>query len=168
VLEGLRGTITSLGMSHSEYLALGLDAEDLTAGMVACGDRLGLRRVCVHADHWAAAATLDHPAQERDALQMGCLLASTRAEAGRPVRPTAIPKSAVFNDLPFAGTLDRGAWMAACCAAPYLPRPATTLGLGDTFTAGCLLVLGQQHPDEVRPRASAPKGRRRAPATASR
>jgi ADP-dependent phosphofructokinase/glucokinase len=156
VLEGLRGTITSLGMSHSEYLALGLDAEDLTAGMVACGDRLGLRRVCVHADHWAAAATLDHPAQERDALQMGCLLASTRAEAGRPVRPTAIPKSAVFNDLPFAGTLDRGAWMAACCAAPYLPRPATTL------------VLGQQHPDEVRPRASAPKGRRRAPATASR
>jgi ADP-dependent phosphofructokinase/glucokinase len=167
VLEGLRGAITSLGMSHSEYLALGLDAADLTAGMVACGNRFGLRRVCVHADHWAAAATLDHPAHERDALQMGCLLASTRAEAGRPVHPTAIPKAAVFNDTPFEGTLDRGAWTAVCCAAPYLARPATTLGLGDTFTAGCLLVLGQQRPDEVRSRGVRAEGSRRRPATAS-
>src|SRR5262249_5241626 len=104
VLQGLRGAITSIGMSDFGYLALGLGAHDLTAGMVACGDRLGLRRVCVHADHWAAAATLDHPARERDALQMGCLLASTRAEAGVPVYPAAISKAAVFNDLPFEGT----------------------------------------------------------------
>ena len=166
-LEGLRGAITSIGMSHSEYLALGLDGNDLPAGMVACGKRLGLRRVCVHADHWAAAATLDHPAQERDALQMGCLLASTRAEAGKPVYPTAIPKAAAFNALPFEGTLDRGDWTAVGCAAPYLARPATTLGLGDTFTAGCLLVLGQRRPAEVRPKGVRAEGDWRGLATAS-
>jgi ADP-dependent phosphofructokinase/glucokinase len=29
-----------------------------------------------------------------------------------------------------------------CCPAPYLEKPAATIGLGDTFLAGTLLVLG--------------------------
>jgi ADP-dependent phosphofructokinase/glucokinase len=31
-------------------------------------------------------------------------------------------------------------WQATSVPAPYLPRPAGTIGLGDTFTAGILLA----------------------------
>src|SRR5258708_29026970 len=148
-------------MSRSEYLALGLHADDLAAGMVAGGERLGVRRVCVHADHWAAAATLDDPARERDALMMGCLLASSRAAAGRPVYPKAVARDAAFARIPFEGTMRRDPWPPACCASPYLTRPATTLGAGDTFTAGCLLVLGQRRGDEARPGTVHPGADRR-------
>ena len=33
-----------------------------------------------------------------------------------------------------------------CCASPYLERPVATIGLGDTFLAGTLLVLGRAEP----------------------
>ena len=159
-LDGLKGAFNSIGMSRSEYLALGLHADDLAAGMVAGGQRLGVRRFCVHADHWAAAATLDDPARERDALLMGCLLASSRASAGRPVYPRAIARGAAFGRPPFDGTVKHGDWNSVCCVSPYLTRPATTLGAGDTFTAGCLLVLGQDR-DEAQPGAVHPgEGRR--------
>ena len=34
----------------------------------------------------------------------------------------------------------RSGWRIVCCAAPYLRNPASTIGLGDTFTAGTMLV----------------------------
>ncbi len=73
---------------------------------------------------------------------MGCLLAGIRAENGRVIRPRRLPEQAVFEappDFPAA----HGTMAFAAVAAPYLSHPATTLGLGDTFMAGCLLVLGQ-------------------------
>jgi ADP-dependent phosphofructokinase/glucokinase len=36
-----------------------------------------------------------------------------------------------------------GGWHIVTCPSPHLQQPRTTLGLGDTFMAGCLLVLGQ-------------------------
>ena len=36
-------------------------------------------------------------------------------------------------------------WSIACCPAPYLEKPAATIGLGDTFLAGTLLVLGGEN-----------------------
>lgn len=146
VLDGLRGAITSIGMSHSELLTMDPGATDgagLTAAMGALGDRLGVGRVCVHADHWAAAATLGDPAVETEALMTGCLLASSRAAAGHPVRPTGLDPAARFEVAPLPDVAAHGRWSVVCCASPYLEAPATTLGLGDTFTAGCLLVLGR-------------------------
>ena len=74
---------------------------------------------------------------------MGCLLSSARAAAGKPVRPTAIAPEARFQPPPFPLPVQCGEWNLVSCPSPYLSAPATTLGLGDTFTAGCLLVLAQ-------------------------
>lgn len=146
VLEALPGTgVTSLGMSQSEFVDIRPEAKDetkLAAEMLALAERLHLRRVCVHADHWAASVTLDDPEIERDALMAGCLLASSRAAAGRPVSPEAPPAGASFRAPPFGPIERNGRWNLVAVPSPYIAKPATTLGLGDTFTAGCLLVLG--------------------------
>ncbi len=142
VLQGMRRAVSSVGMSHSEFLAMG-PTKDLATGLCALGDRLGIGRVCVHADEWAASATLGDPDVERDALMLGCLLSSARAAAGTPVRPAGIDARARFATPPFPRPLRSGAWTLVSCPAPYLAAPATTLGLGDTFTAGCLLALAQ-------------------------
>ena len=141
-LSALTGSITSLGMSFSEFRAL-VSNPDLASGMRALGDRLQVRRVCVHADDWAAAATLDDPERERAALLTGSLLASTRAARGRSVFPRELPAGAVFGEPPALPDA-LGRWQLVACATPYLAHPVTTLGLGDTFVAGCLLVLGGQ------------------------
>lgn len=150
VLASAGGAITSLGMSQSEFKLLSYDDEGLGEGMVAIGERLGLTRVCVHADEWAAAVTCADPEAEERALMTGCLLASSRAAAGRPIVPLGAPVGAVFEEPPMTPGRRRGKWNFVSCSAPYLAQPASTLGLGDTFTAGCLLELGQ---DRSRKRA---------------
>ncbi|MDQ0395022.1 ADP-dependent glucokinase/phosphofructokinase [Labrys monachus] len=144
VLDASSGAITSIGMSHSEFVALCGQAEDLSAAMCALGDRLGIDRVCVHADHWAMSATLGDPARERAALMTGCIFASARAAAGRPVLPAGVAPQALFAPLPYPQIDRRERWTLAACASPYLEQPATTLGLGDSFTGGCLLALGSR------------------------
>ena len=142
VLDAARGTASSIGMSHSEFLWLRGRSADLGGAMAALGEAHGMDRVCVHADHWAAAVTRCDPERERRALLLGCLLAGARAAAGRPVPPRALAPEARFETLPFAPLARHGAWSFVAVAAPHLQHPATTLGLGDTFTAGCLLALG--------------------------
>lgn len=141
-LQGLKGTYDTLGMSHSEFVALSGD-DDLATDMVRLAEELELQRLIVHADHWAAAATRGDGTREREALMTGSLLASARAEAGKPVRPTALPGAAIFHQGPFDTPKRIGDWTLLSCATPYLETPATTLGLGDSFTGGCLLIFGQ-------------------------
>ena len=75
---------------------------------------------------------------------LGCLLASARAEAGKPVGKPRIPEQAEFAPPP---TLELetppGSWNIVCVPAPLLRSPASTLGLGDTFTAGTMLAYAQ-------------------------
>ncbi len=142
-LDGLRGAYTSLGLSQSEYQALVPGDAPETETVVATAQWLEVDRLCIHADAWALTVTHGDPDHERTALMAGCLLASTRAALGRPSRPVGINPDAMFEAPPDERRC--GDWNIVACAAPYLPRPATTLGLGDTFMAGCLLVLGQAH-----------------------
>lgn len=146
LVEAIPGSgLTSIGMSHSELIDMDPGAADLStlpAAMSAIGDSLGLRRVCVHADQWAISVTRDDPDIERQALLAGCLLASSRAEAGKPPARPAAPASARFDPLPLQSGAGPGHWNTVIVPSPYLAQPATTLGLGDTFTAGCLLILG--------------------------
>ncbi len=148
VLVELSDYVTSLGLSLSELGALVRDhnllGDDVAGNMCALGATYGLRRVCVHADEWSATATLDDPQRERDALLVGNLLASSRAAHGRPIRPRSLPADAVFATPPLS-TRSLGPWNIVVCAAPYLAHPSATVGLGDTFTAGCLLMLGRHH-----------------------
>jgi len=71
---------------------------------------------------------------------MGCLLASARAANGALVVPQDLPEEANFKTPPPEET--EGGWHIVSCPSPHLDRPRTTLGLGDTFMAGSLLVLG--------------------------
>lgn len=142
VLNGLSGHITSLGLSQSEYEALVPTRTPLANGMADLAERLGLERLCVHADNWAATVTTGDVAQEREALLVGCLLASNRAATGQVTRPRRAPVEGIFERPPEFPP-KQGRWKFVAVSAPYLPSPATTLGLGDTFMAGCLLVLGQ-------------------------
>jgi ADP-dependent phosphofructokinase/glucokinase len=151
VLEAARGAVTSVGMSQSEFLELGHvggGMDEFAAAMTTLAGRLELDRLCIHADQWAVTATRGDPHREYQALMAGCLLASARAAAGRPVIPRGMPDGARLDQPPFARFTSLGAWTIVACPAPYLQQPATTLGLGDTFTAGCLLVLGSLAPGQ--------------------
>jgi hypothetical protein len=144
VIGRLTGAITSIGMSHSEFPGFMPETSDLAKDMCALGTRLGLDRVLVHADHWAASVTRDDPGEEHRALLMGCLLAGTRAAHGIPAYPKSIDRQATFTDPPFPIFARHGAWSFVSCASPHLAQPKATVGLGDSFTGGCLLMLGRQ------------------------
>jgi ADP-specific Phosphofructokinase/Glucokinase conserved region len=154
-LDRLAGAVTSIGMSLSEFEAIELGSQPLAEAMRQLGERLAVDRVCVHADDWAMSATRRDPAQEREALMAGCLLAGARAASGALCVPQALPEGAHFGTPPAEETED--GWHIVSCPSPHLERPRTTLGLGDTFMAGCLLVLGQERlVEESVSRAEAP------------
>jgi ADP-dependent phosphofructokinase/glucokinase len=99
--------------------------------------------IAVHADHFALALTRSDPDRELEALMTGALVAATRACHGRIAVPQGCPPGAVFTEPPEPSISRRGLWHLACCPTPYLPRPAATIGLGDSFLAGTLLVLSE-------------------------
>lgn len=144
---------TSAGMSRSELADFARDGEPAEATAIRLAETYGLDRVCVHADEWAFAVTRGDPVVEREALEMGCLLASTRAANGYFAVPDGIPAGARFLPPPLPATGARDGWSVACCAAPWLEKPAATIGLGDTFLAGTLLVLGGAPQAAARERA---------------
>lgn len=128
---------TSIGLSLSELPGTG----DPSRRAAQLADRAGVERVVVHADHWSLSVHRSDPAQEERALWGGNVLAAARAEAGQPARELHLPARARFaEDLPTSGRLGDG-WRATAAPSPYLPDPAATIGLGDTFTGGFLLSL---------------------------
>jgi ADP-dependent phosphofructokinase/glucokinase len=145
VLDALGGdAATSLGMSASELdrLRPGPEAPPLRA--VAVGEAVGVRRVWVHGDNWALCASRwGEPDRDLEALLAGCLVAASRAAAGGPA-PVRWPLPGVELSHPSwpLSSQVRG-WTVTSCAAPYLPVPIATVGLGDSFLAGCLLEFGQ-------------------------
>ena len=64
--------------------------------------------VCVHADEWAFAVTRGDPDRELEALEVGCLLASTRAAHGYFAVPERLPDGARFLAPPLPVSLRRG------------------------------------------------------------
>ena len=154
--------VSSLGMSLSEFHSFCPAGEaQIETRVIQLAERFGLSRVCVHADEWAMAATLGDAEREREALMMGCLLAASRASAGQAVFPKRLPDNARFSTPPLSNLQRRNDWSIVSCPAPYLTRPVATIGLGDTFLAGTLLVLGGAQADL--PSASSKDGERRGP-----
>jgi ADP-specific Phosphofructokinase/Glucokinase conserved region len=141
-LRQLRGAVTSIGLNFNELSSIGVNASALEEGLIRFAERQELSRVVVHADPWALAVTRNDPERELDALAVGCLLASARAEAGRPVSSPSAPETATFSTAPRPPISERPekGWRVACCASPFLRAPTSTVGLCDTFTAGTMLV----------------------------
>jgi ADP-dependent phosphofructokinase/glucokinase len=146
VLKRFGGAITSLGMNHSELNALCGGSRDVVREACELSERLDLSRLCIHADAWAICITKDDPERELEALKCGCLLAACRAEKGQPCRPSQTPAKAIFSNPPGEMFSKRGRYSVVCCASPHLERPTATIGLGDTFLAGTLLILGGRGP----------------------
>lgn len=152
VLGALAGRCTSLGMSFSELCSLLPGEEPVRAKAKYLAETLGLERVAIHADAWALTLTRSDPWHEQEALLAGCLLAASRAALGRPHVPDGPPAGARFR-LPHPAFAEEAGWYAVACPAPWLARPASTIGLGDTFVAGTMLALGRRrhepasHPD---------------------
>ncbi len=142
VLAALAGRVTSLGMSLSELAALLPGGAPVRAKARHLAETLGVERVSIHADDWALAVTRGDPWREQQALLAGCLLAASRAASGRPVVPDVPPPEASFR-LPHPAFAEEDGWYHVSCPAPWLERPASTIGLGDTFVAGMMLVLGR-------------------------
>jgi ADP-dependent phosphofructokinase/glucokinase len=153
-IEQLMPVVSSVGMSLSELRGLAAPSIAPEEAALDLAETYGLDRICIHADDFAFALTRGDPERETDALMAGCLLASTRAAAGYFAVPTGLPDNARLTDPPLSLSLRRPGWSLACCPAPYLERPAATIGLGDTFLAGTLLVLGGTGTSQ--PRATRP------------
>jgi ADP-dependent phosphofructokinase/glucokinase len=144
VLHALGGTVTSLGMSASELEHLRPGPEPPPVRAAAVGEMVGVQRVWIHGDDWALCASRQgDPELELRALLTGCLVAASRAAAGRPAEVRwPLPGTALTDPVWPTSTRSRD-WTITSCAAPYMTSPTATVGLGDSFLAGCLLELGQ-------------------------
>jgi hypothetical protein len=134
------GLGTSLGLSLSElFMLTGAQGDPrLLAQQVA--NQYGARRVIVHADHWALAVHRSDPKHQESVLLVGNAFAAACARNGEPTAALDPAEEATYtDDLPSSDALD-DRWQATCVPAPHLRRPASTIGLGDTFTAGVLLA----------------------------
>jgi ADP-dependent phosphofructokinase/glucokinase len=142
VLAALTGRFTSLGMNFNELRSLLPGEDSVGARARYLAETLGAERIVIHADEWALTITRGDPWREQQALLAGCLLAASRAAHGRPIVPHSPPQGARFH-LPHPALAEENGWYAVSCPAPWLPGPASTVGLGDTFVAGTMLVLGR-------------------------
>jgi ADP-dependent phosphofructokinase/glucokinase len=139
VAEAYAGAVRSLGLSLAE-LAMMSPGGDPPAAARDLALRYRMDRVCVHADTWSLLVHRGDPETAAAAIRTGNLLAAARARHGSPTADLAVSAEATFtDDLPPSGPLGDG-WRAECAPAPYLSRPAATIGLGDTFVAGLLLA----------------------------
>ena len=139
-MAGFRGLTSSLGLSLSELLTLWGPSADVAAKALELAQGLQCPCIVVHADRWSLAV---HRSDDRAVvrrLMTGNLLASARAAAGVPRGDVAPVSDASYaEDVPASGPLDK-VWRVDCVPTPFVPRPASTIGLGDTFTAGLLLA----------------------------
>jgi ADP-dependent phosphofructokinase/glucokinase len=133
-------TATSVGLSLSELFMLAGTRGDPRLLARDIARRCGAGRMIVHADDWALAVHAGDPAHQEAVLLAGNALAAGRARAGQPTAVLTPPAGATYtDDRPQSGALGDG-WRATCVPAPYLRKPAGTVGLGDTFVAGVLLA----------------------------
>jgi ADP-dependent phosphofructokinase/glucokinase len=143
-LSHLAPVVTSIGLNLHELDGFDLRGESAAERSAALAENLGVARLVVHADNWALSVVRGDPDCERKALMLGCLFASARAAAGKPVRRPAMPEQAELVPPPVPETQTMsGGWAIVSVPAPFLRSPTSTLGLGDTFTAGTMLAYAQ-------------------------
>ena len=131
---------TSVGLSLSELFVLAGRSGDPRLLARDAAVRAGAQRLIVHADTWALAVHREDPEHQARVLLAGNSLAAARARAGRPTDALVPGEDAGYaDDVPSPGALGDG-WFATSVPSPHLPRPAATIGLGDTFVAGVLLA----------------------------
>lgn len=145
VMELTGPHVDSVGMNASELGRL-VGAGDPAHAAAGFARAHGLRRVVVHADHWAMSVHDLDPAREELALAAGSLAAANRAEGGEPRAVWRVPARATFADDVPADDVTAHGYRCSVVATPYLSAPRSTIGLGDTFVSGDLLVQAAPTP----------------------
>lgn len=140
VLGHLRGLCSSVGLSLSELWAIWGPGGEVATKACELAGALGTNCVVIHADEWSLAVHRDDREAIVRRLMSGNLLASARAVRGAPAADL-VPagQSQYTGDLPSSTQLPDG-WNVDCVPVPHQPNPFSTIGLGDTFTAGLLLA----------------------------
>lgn len=149
--------MTSIGMNQDELkdviLAWGIHPGAMPRVLEAVHHRLMSTRFGLHTATYAMSITAGDPEAERDALLFATLLASARAKSGRfptfdELRvfvKTLVPHPEGMREVDEAaateGILTVGGDHLVVVPAPAVPSPASTIGLGDTFTAGILAMM---------------------------
>ena len=150
LLAGMTGLVNSIGMNASEFQDLVPVAQEGTStiptALTRLADDLQLDRLNVHADHWVISFTRGDPQMEAQALAYGSLTASARAAHGRIVCPEAMPAGAELHESPWPAIQAVANGHIVSAPTPYLARPASTVGLGDSFLGGTLAVLAHRSP----------------------
>lgn len=134
------GRATSLGLNLTELRNFGPVGRDPARAAHRIAETHGFDRVLVHADRWSLIVHRANPAEALRSLATGNLLAAARARTGAPTADlTPPPNTAYTRDHPSDSRLPNG-WSATVAPVPYVTNPTTTVGLGDSFTAGVLLA----------------------------
>lgn len=163
VISCISDVVDSIGMNEEEFL--GDDADFSATGIIEKSvrtiDELQISRLCVHAMDFIVSVLdpgyIDHES-EIDALNAGAIAAAARAKAGS-VNPASLQLA--MNDVKpsYAGvrecsevqgrfngkSIGNGVHLElndySICIVPSLlcEHPVTTVGLGDTMTAGVFL-----------------------------
>ena len=140
ILGHLRGLCSSVGLSLSELWGLWGSGGDVGTKALELAAALGSTCVVIHADQWSLAVHRDDREAIVRRLMVGNLLASARAVRGAPAADLVpFGRARYTDDLPLPGRLP-GGWHLDCVPVPHEPHPLSTIGLGDTFTAGLLLA----------------------------
>ncbi|MDQ3694584.1 MAG: hypothetical protein M3464_13305 [Chloroflexota bacterium] len=165
VLDRLAPEVDSIGLNADELSSiLSLQGNQTPAGAEALVNvlaklryRLRVPRLSLHTQHYCLSLTPENPITEQEALLYGSLVSGTfarRADFPSPadLRQTLALDGPCTSGLEFEATLARHQaltdgvsrqeddWLVV---VPTLAvsRPATTIGLGDSFTAGVLATL---------------------------
>lgn len=142
IMADLRGFDCSLGMSLSELMSFWGGTSDVAAKALELAGVFQSPCVVVHADRWSLAVHRVDPVTIVRRLMTGNLLASARAATGAPRAAVVPANGAIYSqEIPGSGPLGEG-WRVDCVPAPFVAQPRSTIGLGDTFTAGLLLAAG--------------------------
>jgi ADP-dependent phosphofructokinase/glucokinase len=165
IMGGLAPHVDSIGLNEDELVEIGAvrDAEvsqhpsQQVMALQRLLEQIGIRRVGLHTQRYCLALTTTDPEREQAALLFAALTASVRAGTARlptfedlyrkaaavTITESALQAETILTEvygLTHGITRLNECWLVFA-PVPHVSRIATTIGLGDSFAAGLLLLL---------------------------
>ncbi|MDT0196734.1 ADP-dependent glucokinase/phosphofructokinase [Arthrobacter sp. AB6] len=140
ILDAITPEVDSIGMSADELNFLTRTGASPTENAATIAEAMNLKRVVVHGDKLAFSIHRLDPVLQQTAMMAGCLAAANKASTGVPQADLTVPPGAVFASAEADQLQQPHGWRLSAAVSPYLEKPSSTIGLGDTFVSGDLFV----------------------------